>query len=193
MGDYGTPEQEIPGNGPGDIDWESCMTMNDHWGYNKHDHHWKSSAEMIRMLVDVASKGGNYLLNVGPDAEGCFPEPAVERLRAIGRWLRVNGEAIYGTRAVAPYKVGRVCLTRKGSMVYLIYLADNDESGPPAELRVPEVVGGQSVSMLGSAMKLSHTFTRQGRPYSDGARGPPRTPALRARVGVCRGRRKNGG
>lgn len=75
------------------------MTMNDHWGYNKNDHHWKSTEDLVRKLVDIASKGGNFLLNVGPTAEGVFPAPCVERLAAMGRWMKVNGESIYGTAA----------------------------------------------------------------------------------------------
>ena len=100
VGDYGTPEQEIPptGFGPG-VYWESCMTMNNHWGYNKHDHNWKSTRTLIRNLVDCASKGGNYLLNVGPTAEGTIPEPSIQRLLEIGRWMERNGESIYGTKA----------------------------------------------------------------------------------------------
>ena len=100
IGDYGTPEQEIPatGFGPG-VDWESCMTMNNHWGYNKYDQHWKSSTTLIRNLIDCASKGGNYLLNIGPTSEGVFPEPCIERLQEIGAWMKVNHEAIYGTQA----------------------------------------------------------------------------------------------
>jgi alpha-L-fucosidase len=100
VGDYGTPEQEIPatGFGPG-VDWESCMTMNNHWGYNKNDRNWKSSTTLIRNLIDCASKGGNYLLNIGPTSEGVFPEPCIERLEEIGKWMKVNQEAIYGTQA----------------------------------------------------------------------------------------------
>ena len=81
IGDYGTPEQEIPptGFGPG-VDWESCMTMNNHWGYNKNDQNWKSSTTLIRNLIDCASKGGNYLLNIGPTSEGVFPDASIERL-----------------------------------------------------------------------------------------------------------------
>ena len=120
VGDYGTPEQEIPASGFPGVDWESCMTMNKVWGYNKNDHDWKSSTELIRMLIDVASKGGNYLLNVGPTAEGLVPEPSVERLHEIGKWMKVNGESIYGTSAgpfpEAPawgrvtWKPGKLCL-----------------------------------------------------------------------------------
>jgi alpha-L-fucosidase len=100
VGDYGTPEQEIPstGFGPG-VDWESCMTMNNHWGYNKNDQHWKSSTTLIRNLIDCASKGGNYLLNIGPTAEGVFPDASIERLQDIGKWMKINHEAIYGTQA----------------------------------------------------------------------------------------------
>ena len=100
VGDFGTPEQRIPANGfgPG-VDWESCMTMNHHWGYNKHDDGWKSSETIIHNLCDIASKGGNYLLNVGPTSEGLFPAPSVERLADVGRWMKVNSLAIYGTTA----------------------------------------------------------------------------------------------
>jgi alpha-L-fucosidase len=96
VGDFGTPEQEIPDTGLG-YDWETCMTMNDHWGYNKHDHNWKSEKELIQNLVDSVSKGGNFLLNVGPTSEGLFPEPCKQRLKSIGKWMEINGESIYGT------------------------------------------------------------------------------------------------
>ena len=79
------------------------MTMNDTWGYKSYDNNWKSTETLIRNLVDIASKGGNYLLNVGPTSEGLIPEPRVERLKAIGHWMKVNGEAIYGTTA-SPFK-----------------------------------------------------------------------------------------
>jgi alpha-L-fucosidase len=123
-GDYGTPEQEIPptGFGPG-VDWESCMTMNNHWGYNKNDQNWKSAEELVHNLIDCASKGGNYLLNVGPTSEGEFPQPSIERLAAIGRWMKVNHESIYGTTA-SPFKRlpwGRCTMksSRNGSTLYL--------------------------------------------------------------------------
>ncbi len=120
-GDYGTPEQEIPGRGLPGVDWETCMTMNDHWGYNKRDKNFKSSRELIRMLVDIASKGGNYLLNVGPTADGQIPEESIERLKAMGRWMKVNGTAIYGTQASPFEKVsfGRCTQKKDGANTHL--------------------------------------------------------------------------
>ncbi len=98
-GDFGTPEQQIPATGLPGTDWETCMTMNDHWGYNSHDHNLKSSKELIRMLADIVSKGGNYLLNVGPTALGTFPSESIDRLRDIGKWMKLNSESVYGTSA----------------------------------------------------------------------------------------------
>ncbi len=120
IGDYGTPEQEIPptGFGPG-VDWESCMTMNNHWGYNKNDQHWKSSTTLIRNLIDCASKGGNYLLNIGPTSEGLFPAPSVERLAEIGAWMKVNHEAIYDTTASPFPKLAWGRATQKPGRIYL--------------------------------------------------------------------------
>jgi alpha-L-fucosidase len=119
--DYSTPEQNIPANAlPGGRLWETCMTINDTWGYAKNDTNWKSSQDLIRKLIDIASKGGNFLLNVGPTAEGVFPQAINERLAAIGAWMKVNGESIYGTTQ-SPFRKlpfdGRV--TTKGKTLYL--------------------------------------------------------------------------
>ncbi len=118
-GDYDTPEQTIPPNGLG-RDWETCMTINDTWGYKRGDHNFKSATTLVRNLIDIASKGGNYLLNVGPTGLGTIPAGEVKRLHQIGAWMKVNGTAIYGTSA-SPFKKqlpwGRC--TQKHGLLYL--------------------------------------------------------------------------
>ena len=118
-GDTETPEQTIPATGIPGRDWETCMTMNDTWGYKSYDDNWKSPQVLIRNLIDIASKGGNYLLNVGPTAEGVIPEPSVERLAKVGGWLQANGEAIYATSASPFKKLAWGRCTQKPGKLYL--------------------------------------------------------------------------
>ncbi|MBB3188710.1 alpha-L-fucosidase [Microbacter margulisiae] len=99
VGDYETPEQRIPSNGLPGHDWETCMTINGSWGYDAGDHNWKSTETLLHNLIDIASKGGNYLLNVGPDSTGVIPLPEEQRLKAMGAWMKANGQSIYGTSA----------------------------------------------------------------------------------------------
>ncbi len=103
-GDFSTPEQHVPPTGL-DYDWEVCMTMNTSWGYKWYDNEWKSSETLIKMLVDIASKGGNLLLNVGPTAEGLIPDSSVIRLEEIGNWMQRNGESVYETTASPFFKL----------------------------------------------------------------------------------------
>jgi alpha-L-fucosidase len=149
-GDFGTPEQEIPATGLG-YDWETCMTMNDHWGYNKNDKNWKSKEDLIRKLVDIASKGGNFLLNVGPTAGGLFPEPSIERLAAMGKWMKLNGGSIYGTSASLFEKLDWGRSTTKPGKIYL-HVFDWPEDG---KLRVPGLVSkAESAYLLADADKI---------------------------------------
>jgi len=98
FGDYASAgDNKIPDTAVG-IDWETPATINDTWGFKQQDHNWKSVEDLIRKLVDIASKNGNYLLNVGPTSEGAIPQPSVERLLAMGDWLGVNGDSVYGTK-----------------------------------------------------------------------------------------------
>jgi len=122
-GDTETPEQHIPATGFSGRDWETCMTMNDTWGFKMDDHNWKPLATLIQNLVDIASKGGNYLLNVGPNAQGEIPPESIERLKGVGAWMKVNGESIYGSHA-SPFKRlawGR-CTVKPAGEDTLLYL-----------------------------------------------------------------------
>ena len=118
-GDFITPEQHIPATGMPGVDWETCMTLNTTWGYSAHDHAWKSEATLIHNLVDIASKGGNYLLNIGPTGDGSIPEETMKAFHAIGAWMQVNHEAIYGTTATPFSNLAWGRATRKGQALYL--------------------------------------------------------------------------
>jgi len=99
-GDHKTPEQRIPNLKELDgTDWETCMTMNGTWGFKSYDHNYKTPETLIRNLLDIASKGGNFLLNVGPDNLGEFPKESIDILAKMGKWMKVNGQAVYGTKA----------------------------------------------------------------------------------------------
>jgi alpha-L-fucosidase len=149
-GDFITPEQHIPATGMPGVDWETCMTMNTTWGYSEHDRAWKSAETLIRNLVDVASKGGNYLLNIGPKGDGSVPDESVRSLRAIGSWMKTNGESIYGTRAglVADLPWGRS--TTKGTTLYFHVFAWPADGrlvvrGLTAPVRSARLLGGGSL------------------------------------------------
>ena len=120
MGDYrSTGDNQLPVRVL-DYDWETPVTLNDTWGFKKDDNNWKSAQTLIRQLVDVASKNGNYLLNVGPTSEGLIPQPSVERLREVGQWMKVNSEAVYGAEpSPFPYEFEWGSITRKPGKLYL--------------------------------------------------------------------------
>ena len=141
-GDFSTPEQHIPDTGIPGKDWEVCMTMNDTWGYKSWDHNWKSTQTLIHNLVDIVSKGGNYLLNVGPTAEGEIPQPSIQRLKEIGQWMHANGDALYATQA-SPFprpEWGRyTCKVREDKTILYLHVFDWPADGKlavPASNRV---------------------------------------------------------
>ncbi len=120
FGDFATPEQHVPNAFDARMDWETCMTMNGTWGFSEYDHNWKSPETIIRTLIDIASKGGNFLLNIGPTADGSIPQPSVNIMTATGKWMDTNAEAIRGTTRSPiglPDFDGRI--TAKGKAHYL--------------------------------------------------------------------------
>jgi len=163
-GDFKTPEQKIPEqkdvkNG----DWESCMTMNGTWGYKSYDNKWKSPQTIISNLIDIASKGGNYLLNVGPKADGEFPEESILCLREVGRWMRVNSEAIYSTKA-GPFQQlnwGRSTVkeTKQKNILYF-FVFDWPADG---KLVIPDLKSGViKVSLMSDGSALATNYSENG-------------------------------
>ncbi|MBT3382234.1 MAG: alpha-L-fucosidase [Prolixibacteraceae bacterium] len=131
-GDTKTPEQKIPDQKELEgQNWETCMTMNGSWGW-RDDNKWKSTETLIRNLIDIASKGGNYLLNVGPKPDGTFPQESIQRLQEIGDWMEINSEAIYGTKA-SPFGIltwGRCTQkTENGKSILYLSVFDWPENG----------------------------------------------------------------
>jgi alpha-L-fucosidase len=160
---YRTPEQTVPDR-PLPYPWETCMTMATSWSYVPNDV-YKPSRQLIHTLVDVVAKGGNFLLNVGPSPKGELPPDALARMRDIGEWLKTNGEAIYNTRPISPYKQGKICFTSlRDGTVYAIYLADENESEPPAGISLTGIglANGARVSLLGTDIPLKWERTANG-------------------------------
>ncbi|MEP7269629.1 MAG: alpha-L-fucosidase [Saprospiraceae bacterium] len=160
-GDFGTPEQEIL-KGTSNADWESCMTMNDTWGYKKNDNNWKSSEKLIQNLIDVAAKGGNYLLNIGPKSDGTIPDESIDRLGDMGKWLKINGEAIYNTRSRSDFAEGdhyKFTVSKDDKYTYVI--AENLK-GPTATILNIKPKPGSNMYMLGSKKRLKWTQLSNG-------------------------------
>jgi alpha-L-fucosidase len=157
VGDFGTPEQEILSTNS-TFTWESCMTMNDTWGFKTSDTNWKSPETLVKNLVDIVSKGGNYLLNIGPTSEGLIPTPIVERLKEMGEWIRINDEAIYGVRQLKNYKEGdniRYTLSADGKFINTFIL-----NLPGKQLNIKQIrpVDGSKIKLIGSDTELKWKF-----------------------------------
>lgn len=174
---YQTPEQKVPDQ-PLNYPWETCMTMGDAWGYVPNDN-YKSTTKLIHLLVDIVAKGGNFLLDVGPKPDGTFPEPVLQRLTEIGRWMDTNKEAIYATKPIAPYKAANVCYTQsKSGQTYALYLVDENAAfnttltlkslpkmpktltllGVKSKLRFKQIGEDVSVSLPAEAKLLKHAM-----------------------------------
>lgn len=115
-GDFSTPEQVI---NPSKGDWESCMTLNEHWGYGAADDNWKPPRTVIGNLIVCGVGGGNYLLNIGPRADGSVPEPSAQILKSVGEWIRKNGSSIHEVTKSRIESVDGALVAQKGNTVYL--------------------------------------------------------------------------
>lgn len=163
-GDYRTPEQRIPKESELDgKDWETCMTMNNTWGYKKNDHEWKSAEVMVRNLLDIASKGGNYLVNVGPKDDGTIPMESIARLQQVGAWMKVNGEAIYGTKASPFAAVSWGRITKKELKDNTILYLSVFNWPADKKLVVPGLTQSvMSATLLAGGKKLATAASKEG-------------------------------
>ncbi|MCB9274971.1 MAG: alpha-L-fucosidase [Lewinellaceae bacterium] len=158
VGDFGTPEQEILDYGTVELDWESCMTMNDSWGFKQHGHNWKSAETLIHNLVDIAAKGGNYLLNVGPTPEGLIPAASVTRLAEMGEWMRINAPVVYNSRMWLQYKEGDGIRYTLGADGY-VYATCLKWPGEVLQLKYVRPQEGSTIELLGYDKPLAWWFS----------------------------------
>ena len=154
---YTTPEQQIPAH-PMDDPWETCMTMGNSWSYVPHDH-YKSSTQLVQLLVKIVSRGGNFLLNIGPSPDGDWDDTAYARLKDIGAWLHLNGEGIYGSRTIFPWSSGNSYLTQSkdSAAVYAFYLSQDGASVTlPAQVTIDKFTAKPKshITILGRKEKL---------------------------------------
>ncbi len=161
---YLTPENTVPENRL-PYPWESCIIAGGGWSWVP-DARFMTSRQAVQLLVDIVAKGGNLLYNIAPGPDGKWPEGAYQLLEAMGKWISINGEAIYATRTVAPYKSGNVCFTRKkeAKTVYAIYLPGKDEKNLPREISISGItpVPGAKLQLLGAQGYLKWQKTGSG-------------------------------
>jgi len=153
---YLTPENRVPEKTL-PYPWESCIISGGGWSYTPNAT-YMGGREGIHMLIDIVAKGGNLLLNIAPGPDGTWQQGAYDLLKEYGSWLNVNGEAIYNSKPIAPFKEGNICMTQQADgSVYFMYLAGKDEQHIPASMTIKSLqpAQGSSVSMLGSTLDLS--------------------------------------
>jgi alpha-L-fucosidase len=152
---YLTPENRIPEKTL-PYPWESCIISGGGWSFTPNAK-YMSGREGIHTLIDIVAKGGNLLLNIAPGPDGAWQPGAYDLLKEYGSWLKVNGEAIYNSKAIAPFKEGNVCMTQQANgSVYFLYLAEKDEGTPPSKIVIKSMqpASGAKVTMLGSKTNL---------------------------------------
>ncbi len=153
---YQTPEQQVPDK-PLSFPWETCMTMGNSWSYVPHDH-YKSAHDLIHLLIKIVSRGGNFLLNIGPGPDGDWDTAAYARLKDVGAWMKINSEGIYNSKPVAPYSSNNIFFTqsKSGKEVYAFYLSDKNEVVLPAEIRIGNIFITKKarIILLGSSKNL---------------------------------------
>ena len=161
-GDYKTPEGRVPKAEDIDgVDWETCMNIGSSWGYKSWENAWKTPEVLIRNLVTIAARGGNYLLNVGPTPEGEIPAEAIERLNAMGAWMKVNGEAIYGTQRSLIYPQWGECIRKDNKKNTILYLAVF-EWPADGKLVFDTEFAAKSATLLAGGNKLDFSTTDTG-------------------------------
>ncbi|WDF80591.1 alpha-L-fucosidase [Mucilaginibacter sp. KACC 22773] len=157
---YTTPEQQVP-DVPLDHPWESCITMGNSWSYVPGDH-YKSANEIVTLLVKIVSRGGNLLMNIGPGPDGDWDPAAYSRLKQIGDWMKINGEGIYSSMAIAPYSEGNTYYTKAGNSVYAFILAPKDQDEVVLPAKIALHLTGKSkvkkISLLGVNAKVKYTL-----------------------------------
>lgn len=160
---YQTPEQTVPDK-PLDNPWESCITMGNSWSYVPNDH-YKPARQLVQLLIKIVSRGGNLLLNIGPSPEGDWSDTAYARLKDIGAWMHVYGNAIYDSKPLAPYEDGNIVYTQsedgKTKYVFILSDKDNDAVVLPQSLHLPDgIVSKQSrIAIMGIKEKLKWNAT----------------------------------
>lgn len=161
---YLTPENQVPKEAL-PYPWESCIIAGGGWAWVP-DPKFKSTREVIHMLADIVCKGGNLLLNIAPSPEGDWHPDAYKLLEGIGRWMEKNSEAIYGTRAIAPYRQGQICFTIKKAekKIYAIYLNDDNQKSIPENILLPtfKIGRGAKAAILGYDHELKLKTTNEG-------------------------------
>lgn len=159
---YTTPEHTVP-DGPLPYPWETCMTMGDSWSFVPNDK-YKSTNQLIQLLVKIVSRGGNFLLNIGPGPNGDWDPTAYQRLEEIGAWMKINGEGIYASESVAPYSYKNIFYTKAKNkpIQYAFYLSENEAVSLPATLEIPlaKVSQVKAVRLLGSKIKLTWHYNK---------------------------------